>query len=89
MARTERELQRLNRRQLLGLLLIQTKQIEDLENKIAVLERQLSDRRIQEEEAGNIAEAALKLNRVFEAAQAAADQYLENVKRVVRTESEE
>lgn len=33
-------------------------------------------------EAGSIAEAALKLNKVFESAQAAADQYLENVGRL-------
>jgi len=32
------------------------------------------------EQVGSIAEAALSLNRVFEAAQAAADQYLESVK---------
>ena len=32
------------------------------------------------EEAGSIAEAALRINRVFEAAQEAADQYLENIR---------
>lgn len=31
---------------------------------------------------GSIAEAALQINKVFEAAQAAADQYVENVKQV-------
>lgn len=39
-----------------------------------------TDRKIELEEAGNIAEAALKLNKVFEAAQKAADQYLYNLK---------
>lgn len=39
-----------------------------------------ADRKIELEEAGNIAEAALKLNKVFEAAQKAADQYLYNLK---------
>ena len=33
-----------------------------------------------EQEAGSIAEASLKLNKVFEAAQQAADQYLENIR---------
>lgn len=33
-----------------------------------------------EQEAGSIAEAALRLNKVFEAAQQAADQYLENIR---------
>ena len=32
------------------------------------------------EEAGSIAEAALRINRVFEAAQADSDQYLENIR---------
>lgn len=39
-----------------------------------------ADRNIELEEAGNIAEAALKLNKVFEAAQKAADQYLDNLR---------
>ena len=38
------------------------------------------DRTLRLEQVGSIAEAALSLNRVFEAAQAAADQYLESVK---------
>lgn len=46
-----------------------------------------ADRKIELEEAGNIAEAALKLNKVFEAAQKAADQYLYNLKQ--RCESED
>jgi chromosome segregation ATPase len=46
------------------------------------LERHRTDRRIRLREAGSIAEAALKLNGVFEAAQAAANQYLENIERM-------
>ena len=34
------------------------------------------------ESCGNIAEASLKINRVFEAAQQAAEQYLANVRRI-------
>ena len=41
--------------------------------------KQLSDRTVKLENAGSIAEAALALNGVFEAAQAAADQYLAQV----------
>lgn len=37
-------------------------------------------RMIELEDAGNIAEAALRLNGIFEAAQKAADQYIENLK---------
>lgn len=47
-----------------------------------------ADRKIELEEAGNIAEAALKLNKVFEAAQKAADQYLYNLKQRCESEDE-
>jgi hypothetical protein len=43
-------------------------------------EEQLASRRIEVENAGSIAEASLRLNGVFQAAQEAADQYLENVR---------
>ena len=43
------------------------------------MEKELSERKILIEEAGSIAEAAISINRVFEAAQAAADQYLQSV----------
>jgi len=38
------------------------------------------DKNITCEEAGSIAQASLELNRVFEAAQAACDQYTENIR---------
>ena len=39
-----------------------------------------ANRQIELEEAGSIAEAALRLNKVFEAAQKAADQYIYNLR---------
>jgi hypothetical protein len=42
----------------------------------------VNDNKIDIEESGSIAEAALKINGVFEAAQAAADQYLDNIIRM-------
>ena len=42
--------------------------------------QKLNDRTITIENAGSIAEASLKLNKVFEAAQKAADDYLESIK---------
>lgn len=44
-----------------------------------MLEEHRKRRRIELEEAGSIAEAALRLNGIFEAAQKAADQYLYNL----------
>ena len=44
------------------------------------LRAQMNTRRMELQEIGSIAEASLKVNKVFEAAQAAADQYLENIR---------
>lgn len=44
------------------------------------LRRQLESKELKQSEAGSIAEAALSLNGVFEAAQAAADQYLAQIR---------
>ncbi len=79
---TDKELASLRRNELLELLLMQTRKVKELEKEIEDLKGQLADRQILLEKAGSIAEASLSLNKVFEAAQAAADQYLENVKRL-------
>ena len=78
---TEKELHKLKRAELLEMMLAQSREIEALRARIEQLETQLADREIRIQESGSIAEAALKLNGIFEAAQAAADQYLENVRR--------
>ena len=70
---TDKELRRLSRTDLLEMLLEQSKEVERLQQELAEARQQLQDRRIMTEEAGSIAEAALRINRVFEAAQAAAD----------------
>ncbi|MBQ3230355.1 MAG: hypothetical protein IJO64_08090 [Clostridia bacterium] len=79
---TEKELKKLNRKQLLELLLVQTERINRLQKQLETAEEKLAERIIAERDAGSIAEAALKLNGVFEAAQAAADQYIENIKSI-------
>lgn len=79
---TEKELRKLNRKQLLELLLKQTGRAEQLQQKLNEAEEKLHDKELTETEAGSMAEASLKLNGVFEAADAAATQYLENVKRL-------
>lgn len=76
---TEKELSELSRKQLLELLLKQTERADQLELQLKEAEEKLACRLIIEKEAGSIAEAALQLNGVFEAAEAAAAQYLENV----------
>lgn len=58
--------------------------LDDKDARIKELEERMREWResriIELEEAGSIAEAALKLNGVFEAAQKAADQYIYNLK---------
>lgn len=75
---TQKELKKLSRTQLLEMLLLQTEKAEQLEKELEETKNLLADRKLQYERVGSIAEAALDLNGVFEAAQAAADQYLEN-----------
>ena len=78
---TQRELQRLSRAELLELLLETTKENEKLRKQLEQASIALADRVICMEKAGSIAEAAMALNRVFEAAQAACDQYTQSVMR--------
>ena len=73
-------LRKLSKLQLLELLAQQEKELQALRKELAEKNAALEDRRIQIENAGSIAEAALKINEVFEAAQKAADQYLESLK---------
>lgn len=76
---TDRELRKLNRRELLELLVEQERELEHLQEMLREAEERTQSREIRISEAGSIAEAALMLNGVFEAAQAAADQYLDNI----------
>lgn len=76
---TDKELQKLSRTELLELLLVQSKELDKKNQELESLQAQLQTRQIALSQAGNIAEAALRLNGIFEAAQAAADQYLESV----------
>ena len=77
---TDKELHRLSRKELLEMLLAQIQENEKLKEELRRAERQLSDRRLLQENVGSMAEAAMRLNAVFEAADRAAQQYLENVR---------
>ena len=77
---TDKELHRLSRKELLEMLLAQTQENEKLKEELRRAQRQLSDRRLLQENVGSMAEAAMRLNAVFEAADRAAQQYLENVR---------
>ena len=78
----EKELKHFSRSELLEILISQGKKIERLQSKIDELTSKLEDRDFSVSQAGSIAEASLRVNGVYEAAQNAADQYLVNVKRL-------
>lgn len=81
---TDKELKRIGRAELLELLLAQSEENEALQIRIEELEQELRNREIIIANAGTIADAAFQLNGVFDAAGAAAVQYLENIKRLNR-----
>ena len=81
---TEKELHKLKRGELLEMMLAQSRETDALRARVSELEEKLADREIRIRESGSIAEAALKINGIFEAAQAAADQYMENVRNQIK-----
>ena len=84
---TEKELLSLKKSELLEIMLAQSREIDSLRAQLAEANARLEERRIAIEESGSIAEPSLKLTKVFEDAQKAADLYMENVKRKERREN--
>lgn len=77
---TDKELKRLSRSELLEMLIVQVKENENLRKQLEEAEAQLEDRSIILEESGTMAEAAMRLSGVFQAADEAAQQYLQSVR---------
>lgn len=83
---TDKELRRLRRSELLEMLLDLSKENKELRKKLDMANAMLANRKIAIEESGSLAEAALKLNGIFEAAQRAADQYVENIQSMAKAQ---
>lgn len=79
---TDKELRHMSRSQLLEMLIVQMEENEKLKNSLEKAHIMLTNRQIMIDRAGSLAEAALQLNGVFEAADQAAQQYLENIRRM-------
>ena len=73
---TSKELRKLSRRELIEVLLAQTREMEQLKAELNSKNELLEKREINIRESGSIAEAALRLSGIFEVAQKAADTYL-------------
>ena len=83
----EKDLRRLKRVELLDMLIEQGKLVEaqeeeinKLKGQVEKLNRKLEDRKVDLENTGSIAEASLRIAKVFMAAEDAAKIYLENLK---------
>ena len=76
------DLHKLGKTELLQIIYEQEKQITTLKSEIENLNKKIDDRTIDLKEAGSIAEASLKINKIFEEAQKAADEYLNSVKKL-------
>lgn len=74
---TDKELRRLGRPELIEIIYQLEKSREESRQEIDRLQARLQDRTLRLSEAGSIAQAALQVNGVMEAAQAAADQYVQ------------
>lgn len=85
---TDKELRKLSRMELLELLLAESRENERLRARLKSAEEKLASRVIDIENSGSLAEAVLRLNHVFEAADKAARQYVENVRRMAEEQLE-
>ena len=79
---TDKELQKLKRPELLEIMLGLQNELDKEREENEVLRAKLEEKQIALNKSGSIAEAALEINGVFDAAQKAADVYLENVKKM-------
>ena len=71
---------KLSRRELEDRVAAQEKEINELKNALEAASAQLQSRAIDIEETGSLAEASVRISGVFEAAQNAAERFLENIR---------
>ncbi len=83
---TDKEFKRLNRSQLIDIIYqLQLKQDELIADN-EKLSKELADKRLRMSKAGNIADAALEIHKVMQAAQDAATHYIEEIQLRVNEE---
>lgn len=81
---TTKELKKLNRAQLLEVLIDEMEENAKLRSNLEAARTELENRRIELSSCGSLAEAALKINDVFSAADAAAEEYLANLRKAAQ-----
>jgi len=78
----EKELKRLNREQLLRIMLSQSREIDRLKERLASVQGQAAEREQRLSGAKDLASACAALNRLEDAARGTAEQYLGNILRI-------
>lgn len=86
---TDKEFKRLKRADLIEIIYRLQENEEKYRQAIDHMAKQLGERQTKLEHAGSIAEASLALSGVFEAAQEAADRYLEDIRRLKEEAAQE
>lgn len=81
-----KELRKMSRKDLLEILLEQTKRIEELEIELEKVNSELDERKSSLKEVGSLAEASLILSNIFKSADETVDVYIRNVKELMRKE---
>ena len=77
---TEKELKKLNRYQLLELLIMQTTRADQLQKQLEEVQNKLNSREMDLASVGSIAEASLQLSGIFNAAQDSCQCYMDNIR---------
>ena len=75
-----KELKKMSRKDMLVILLEQTKRIRELEDELEKANEKLESKKVVFKNAGSLADAALQLSGIFNTAQEAATIYLSNIK---------
>lgn len=83
------DLKHMSRKELLELLITQSDEIENLRQQLDEAKNTIKERNIRIQKAGTLAEAALSLNDIFKAADAAAKDYLDNLQHVEEAQNAE
>ena len=79
-------LKKMNRKQLLEILLDQTKRIEELENELQNTKEKLKDKNVKINNVGTLAEASLILSDIFKAADEAIAIQMQNIEKMAKEE---
>lgn len=81
-----KELRKLRRKDLLEILLEQTKRIEELELELEKTKEKLNDKKVLLSNVGSLAEASLKLSDIFKAADEAIAIQMKNIEEMAKNE---